>query len=399
MMSSSHRGLGLVFETMYRATKRNSLGALMLSLLLGVLAGCGTTKSRSASDQLLMSDAVDRTISQIDFGVFEGQKVFFDTKYIKTIKGAGFVNGDYVISSLRQQMVASGCLLQDDEKDADFVLEARVGTLGTDGHNVTYGIPASTGITDAAALIPTAPRIPLIPEISLARKEDYMGAAKIGVFAYHRETRRRVWQSGIAKATSSANDAWVLGAGPIQYGTIYDEARFAGDRIWRPWFRKKKHEEPTHRLVSYYEEVDFEKRAEQEKAAQMESQNTTAGAGEQTPGAPRLLPSHLDALATPVPPQDSEIVSGETKSPPPPAKLQPAAVPESPTEPKPSPIPPSPAEVKPSPKRPPLVEVKPSPKPPSPVEPKPSSEPTPTAKSEPSAKPPSPAESPAPSAK
>ena len=35
------------------------------------------------------------------------------------------------------------------------MLEARVGTLGTDGHNVSYGIPASTGLTDAASLLRT----------------------------------------------------------------------------------------------------------------------------------------------------------------------------------------------------------------------------------------------------
>jgi len=356
MTASCYGGPALVFETMYRATKRNSTAVLLLPLLLGVLAGCGTTKTRSASDQLLMSDAVDRTIAQIDFSVFSGEKVYFDMTYIKTIKGFGFVNADYVISSLRQQMVASGCLLQDDEKEADFVLEARVGTLGTDGHNVTYGIPASTGLTDAASLLSSGPRIPMIPEISVARKEDYMGAAKIGVFAYHRETKRRVWQSGIAVATSSANDAWVLGAGPIQYGTIYDETRFAGDRIWTPWFRKKKDEEPEHRLVSYYEEVDFENRAEQQEASETENQGTHDATGDQATRVPRLLPLSLDALATPVPPQGSQIFADEPNQHPAVVKPPPPVNPLSSPEPKPSPKPLPPAD------------PKPSPKPPSPVE-------------------------------
>ncbi len=397
-MVSCHRGPVLVFETMHRVAKKNVAAAFLLHLLLGLLAGCGTTKTRSASDQLLMSDAVDRTVAQIDFSVFSDQKVYFDATYVKTLKGFGFVNADYVISSLRQQIVAAGCLIQDDEKDADFVLEARVGTLGTDGHNVTYGIPASTGLTDAASLLPSVPRIPMIPEISIARKEDYKGAAKIGVFAYHRETKRRIWQSGIAMATSSANDAWVLGAGPIQYGTIYDETRFAGDRIWRPWGKKKKDDEPSHRVVSYYEEVDFEKRAEQQAASEMGDQGT-GGSARQMPGAPRLLPRHLDAHATPVLPRDSQIITDEP-SPPPPAKPPPSA------KPNPSPKPPLPAEPKPSPKPSPPTESKPPPKPPStpkpkpsPVTPKPSPKPPSLAEPKPSAKPASPAQSPAPSAK
>ena len=56
-------------------------------------------------------------------------------------------------------------------------------------------------------------------------------AAKVSVFAYDRETREPLWQSGIAQAGSSARDTWILGIGPIQYGTIYNGTRFAGKRF------------------------------------------------------------------------------------------------------------------------------------------------------------------------
>ena len=56
-------------------------------------------------------------------------------------------------------------------------------------------------------------------------------AAKVSVFAYDRETREPIWQSGIAQAGSSARDTWILGVGPLQYGTIYGGTRFAGKRI------------------------------------------------------------------------------------------------------------------------------------------------------------------------
>ncbi len=191
--------------------------------------------SNSATEQLLTSDAVDQTIAHIDFSTLANKKVYFDTTYIKNIKGVGFVNGDYIISSLRQQIVAANCLMQEKQENADYVIEARVGTLATNGHEVNYGIPASNMLSSAATLMPAAPAIPTIPEISLAKKNNQTAAAKISVFAYNRNTRERVWQSGVLQAKSTARDTWILGAGPFQRGTIYKEgAQFAGSRIEIP---------------------------------------------------------------------------------------------------------------------------------------------------------------------
>ncbi len=203
-----------------------------LSILALILAvGCGTTKTRLATEQLLVSDAVDQAVADIDFSVMAGQKVFFDAQYINNIKGIGFVNSEYIISSLRQQMVAADCRLQESEDDADFVVEARVGTLGTNGHEIVYGVPANNAISTASELMPNTPSIPAIPELALAKRDNHLGAAKIAVFAYERESRRPVWQSGTSKAKSTAQDFWIFGAGPFQRGSVYDGTQFAGSRI------------------------------------------------------------------------------------------------------------------------------------------------------------------------
>ena len=203
-------------------------------LLLGLVAGCGTTKMRVATEQLLVSDAVDLAVSDLDFRPMAGRTIFFDVSYVKAIKGIGFVNADYIISALRQQMIAADCRLKDDRDEAEYVVEARVGAIGTDGNEVVYGIPASNALSAALSLVPSAPIIPTIPEISLARKDAQSGAAKIAVFAYHRSTGRPVWQSGIARAKSTAKDFWVLGAGPFQRGSIYEGTQFAGEQIRLP---------------------------------------------------------------------------------------------------------------------------------------------------------------------
>ncbi|MFM7517812.1 MAG: DUF6655 family protein, partial [Pirellula sp.] len=63
-----------------RLTQNCVLVCIALSLL--AFSGCGTTKSVTATEQLLMSDAVDSTISKIDFRPLTGYKVYLDTTYM-----------------------------------------------------------------------------------------------------------------------------------------------------------------------------------------------------------------------------------------------------------------------------------------------------------------------------
>lgn len=191
------------------------------------IAGCGTTTTRKATEQLLMSDAVDNAISQIDFRSLQDQKVFIDTAYLGEVPGVGFVNAKYIISSLRQQLSAARCLIQDDREAADIIVEPRVGALGTDIHEVVYGVPQSGTLVNAAAVLTSSP-IQAIPEVSFGKSNSQTGIAKLIVFAYDRETRDPVWQSGVATAESTSQNNWYLGAGPFQKGTIHEGTRFAG---------------------------------------------------------------------------------------------------------------------------------------------------------------------------
>ncbi len=174
--------------------------------------GCGTTRDKLATEQLLLSDAVDRAVAHIDFSPLRGETVFLDTQYIKQLKSNpnSFVNQDYIISSLRQQMLQAGCLMQENRETADYIAEVRVGALGTDGHDVNYGLPPSQTMNAAASVVSRGMALPILPEISLARRSDDTAAAKIAVFAYMRETKQPVWQSGLSVARSRAQGRWVL---------------------------------------------------------------------------------------------------------------------------------------------------------------------------------------------
>jgi hypothetical protein len=205
------------------------LATIAAALLL--TAGCGTTREQNATQQLVMSDAVDKSVQYIDFRPLSDQKVYLDNSYLRHVKGEGFVNSEYVTSALRQQIVAAGCLIQDSPQDADIIVEARLGVLGSDDHRVTFGLPENNAISSAISLLPDTPAVPAIPELAFARRDAREAAAKIVAFAYHRETRKPIWQSGVQHSMATARDTWVLGIGPFQSGTIRDETKLAGSRL------------------------------------------------------------------------------------------------------------------------------------------------------------------------
>jgi hypothetical protein len=199
--------------------------ALAASIAL-CTTGCGSTRTsntmRTATEQMLISDAIDRTVDSIDFTPLANQAVYFDDSRLTDVVDKG-----YLVSSLRQHLLASGCVLKEKREDATFVVEPRAGAVGTDNHDLLFGVPALQ-----LPQVPLATTIPAaIPEIPFAKRRDQRGVAKVAVFAYRRDTGEPVWQSGLVINKSTANDIWVLGAGPFQRGSIYERAQFAGKRL------------------------------------------------------------------------------------------------------------------------------------------------------------------------
>ena len=205
-----------------RFTARRVSGLCLVLLL----AGCGTTKMtdspRAATEMLLTSQAIDYSVAKLDFTPLAGQPVFLDTSALEK----DVVDKGYLISTVRQQLLAHGALLQEDRWRAVYVVELRAGALGTDRHSVMVGTPAVT-------LPSVVPGLPLtsIPEIALVKKNDQRGVAKIGVFAYNRVTGRAVWQSGTVESNSQLKDTWVFGAGPFTRGTIRQRTEIAGEPL------------------------------------------------------------------------------------------------------------------------------------------------------------------------
>ena len=226
---------------------RISIGLLALVLWS---AGCGTTKwsdsPRTATEQLLISDAVDRAVSEIDFTPLADKHVYLDTRFIITA-----IDQNYVISTLRQHMLASGCIIHDKPDDATYIVEVRTGSVGTNRQDLLFGMPSTTVPT--VGLLPTGSAT--IPEIALMKRTNQQGVCKLAVFAYARMSGRPVWQSGNRQVASRAKDIWVMGAGPFQRGTIYGGTAFAGERFNVPLVNNEPRQDDEDRTTLEQEKV------------------------------------------------------------------------------------------------------------------------------------------------
>lgn len=188
-----------------------SFGVLNLWLLLAG-AGCTTMKTtdtaRTAKEQLLVSNAIDQALDKIDFGAFAGQAVFLQDQYVDC------VDKNYLLGSIRHRAFSAGARVVDKQEDADIVLEARVGSVGTDNAEMFIGLPKLS--------VPGPVPISL-PEVRLLTRASQTGTAKIGLVAYDAKSMEPLGAGGVSLAVSDDNNWFVFGLGPYQNGSVRNE--------------------------------------------------------------------------------------------------------------------------------------------------------------------------------
>ena len=198
-------------------------GLLTVVLTLSIVSGCGTTKfsdtSRTATEQLLISSAMEDLVDQYDYSRLAGLKVFVKTANTTT-------DGDYLKSLVRQQLGANGAFVKDDETQADYIVEVAPGTVGTNRYELMYGVPETT--IPAIGTMTTATSI---PEFALVKRTDQKAQVKLRMWAYNKTTGAIIWQSGIMTKSSQIRDRWIFGAGPFTTATYDNEGlRLGGDK-------------------------------------------------------------------------------------------------------------------------------------------------------------------------
>jgi hypothetical protein len=180
-----------------------------LALVALVVVGCATTKesdtARTGIEQLLISSAVDEALDKIDLTPIRGAKVHLEEKYLDC------VDKNYVIVAMHERLFANGCVLAAKPEDADVIMHVTSGGVGTDRQEKYVGISE----------IPLPPPSPIsIPQVSLLSRSRANGTAKLRVVAFDAKTRMPVIRGDAVLARSDFKSWKVLGAGPVESGTV-----------------------------------------------------------------------------------------------------------------------------------------------------------------------------------
>ena len=184
-----------------------TLGISSILIAGGCATSTKTNTARTASEQILLSSAIDRSLSNVHFNHVAEKSVFVDDKYLDS------VDKGYLIGSVRHKVLNAGGRLVAEAAKADIVLEVRSGGVGTDMEESFVGIP-SLGL----------PGLPVeLPEVKLISKDTQKGTAKIGIVAYNPATGESVGLGGESTALSDNENLYVLGVGPFKSGAVKEQ--------------------------------------------------------------------------------------------------------------------------------------------------------------------------------
>lgn len=192
------------------------------------LAACATATethpTRTATEQLLVSRAVERAAAEFSMALPSKARVYLDAS---AFRGEG---SDYAASAVREALLAKGNPIATSRSDADVVVEVRLGALSIDKTQRVVGIPRLTVPISANFSTVT------VPELSAYSRRDRTGVAEFSAFAYEAATGRPIALgarfSGTAKIRSHTM-FMVFSWGDLEVRP--DDASVKADQWWKLW--------------------------------------------------------------------------------------------------------------------------------------------------------------------
>jgi hypothetical protein len=131
-----------------------------------------SSPQRTATEELLISTAVDRAIAQVNLKIPAGTKVFVNADQLEGL------DGKYAAGEMKDRLLRGGAHLVADKGKADAVVEVRAGALSIDDRQTLFGIDTFD------VPVPLAGQAAKIPEIALYKDKERQGVAKIAAFGY-----------------------------------------------------------------------------------------------------------------------------------------------------------------------------------------------------------------------
>jgi hypothetical protein len=150
------------------------------------LAGCSTDRltepTETATEQLLVSTAVDAAVARLTPTITPGTKVFVDAQYVDTTPADAALYTKYAVASVRDRLLHLGARLVDDRKAADMVAELRSGGQSIDHHGFLVGLPSIPVPMPLTGTVTT-------PKLALFETDRQTGIAKLALTAYDKDGR------------------------------------------------------------------------------------------------------------------------------------------------------------------------------------------------------------------
>jgi hypothetical protein len=144
-----------------------------------LMAGCTTARDsqpqRTATEQLLLSTAVDHALEKLHLRIPQGTRIWVNADNFESY------DQKYAVGAIRNHLLQEGARLVPDKGQADAIIEIRSGALSTDKNDMLIGIPGMALPIPFVGATST-------PELSVVKKVDERGVAKIGVTAYDAKT-------------------------------------------------------------------------------------------------------------------------------------------------------------------------------------------------------------------
>lgn len=145
------------------------------ALLAVVMAGCTTARQtqpdQTATEQLLISRAVDRATADLQLDLPAGTPVVIQAP---ALEGREYA---YAVGTIKETLVKQDLRVVSKQSAAEAVVEFRSGALSIDETKTLFGTPSFQVPLPFTAS-------PSIPEIALFKKDEQRGIAKFAITAY-----------------------------------------------------------------------------------------------------------------------------------------------------------------------------------------------------------------------
>jgi hypothetical protein len=209
-----------------RCSPRRWLAGAITAALLAILCfagGCATIRvtdpPRTATEQFLLSGAVQSAIEQVSADTLRDRIVYIDTTYLTTAWQTA-PELSFLIGEFRAKLLEGGARLAGKREEAQIVLELRTGGVGVDRLEFLLGIPP-IGLGALAGGVAAAGGAPLLtPELAILKSTRQYSFASVAFVAYWADTGELLTSSGPFVGKRFREDWWIFGTGPRTVGDI-----------------------------------------------------------------------------------------------------------------------------------------------------------------------------------